>query len=53
VPELRACAGGFASGTVISAGGSDTVFGADTGATIDSGGDMLLQGGSISNTTIK
>jgi fibronectin-binding autotransporter adhesin len=39
--------GGFASGTVISAGGSDSVLGSDTGATIDSGGVMLLQGGGL------
>jgi autotransporter passenger strand-loop-strand repeat protein len=38
---------------VISAGGSDTVFGLDTGATVNSGGSEIVSGGgTVSSATV-
>jgi autotransporter passenger strand-loop-strand repeat protein len=50
---LEVLSGGSAIDTTLSAGGSETIYGSDSGATISSGGTQVVQsGGSTSGTTI-
>jgi autotransporter passenger strand-loop-strand repeat protein len=51
--EQYVVSGGTATGTTISSGGLDVVFGVANGATVSSGGqDYILSGGAASGTKV-